>query len=174
MTMTGPRCSDTARASACPHNPVIVRHRARLAPSACETGLARTEVPTRTLTAGVGLVGMAGFEPTTFRSQSGRATNLRHIPCERSLSADPSPTTAARPGPDGPGSISGCPARRPRGCSSMVEPQSSKLATGVRFSSPAPTFPQFRDLRRLCQTPVGPLSQARRAITCHKRPEVPS
>src|SRR5690606_5665604 len=26
-------------------------------------------------------VGMAGFEPTTFRSQSGRATNLRHIPC---------------------------------------------------------------------------------------------
>jgi hypothetical protein len=26
------------------------------------------------------MVGMAGFEPTTFRSQSGRATNLRHIP----------------------------------------------------------------------------------------------
>lgn len=23
---------------------------------------------------------MAGFEPATFRSQSGRATNLRHIP----------------------------------------------------------------------------------------------
>ncbi len=27
------------------------------------------------------MVGMAGFEPTTFRSQSGRATNLRYIPC---------------------------------------------------------------------------------------------
>ena len=26
------------------------------------------------------LVGMTGFEPATFRSQSGRATNLRHIP----------------------------------------------------------------------------------------------
>ena len=26
------------------------------------------------------VVGMAGFEPTTFRSQSGRATKLRHIP----------------------------------------------------------------------------------------------
>src|SRR5699024_429725 len=26
------------------------------------------------------VVGMTGFEPATFRSQSGRATNLRHIP----------------------------------------------------------------------------------------------
>jgi hypothetical protein len=26
-------------------------------------------------------VGMTGFEPATFRSQSGRATKLRHIPC---------------------------------------------------------------------------------------------
>ena len=26
------------------------------------------------------MVGMTGFEPATFRSQSGRATNLRHIP----------------------------------------------------------------------------------------------
>ena len=31
-----------------------------------------------------------------------------------------------------------------RGRSSMVEPQSSKLATRVRFPSPAPTFPQVR------------------------------
>ncbi len=37
--------------------------------------------PPRPLAAiGGGVVGMAGFEPTTFRSQSGRATNLRHIP----------------------------------------------------------------------------------------------
>ncbi len=26
------------------------------------------------------VVGLAGFEPTTFRSQSGRATNLRYSP----------------------------------------------------------------------------------------------
>lgn len=29
------------------------------------------------------LVGVAGFEPTTFRSQSGRATKLRHTPSVR-------------------------------------------------------------------------------------------
>jgi hypothetical protein len=28
----------------------------------------------------VHVVGVAGFEPTTFRSQSGRATKLRHTP----------------------------------------------------------------------------------------------
>jgi hypothetical protein len=33
------------------------------------------------------MVGMAGFEPTTFRSQSGRATNLRHIPSSQTLAA---------------------------------------------------------------------------------------
>ncbi|ELS53225.1 hypothetical protein STVIR_5821 [Streptomyces viridochromogenes Tue57] len=27
------------------------------------------------------VVGVAGFEPTAFRSQSGRATKLRHTPC---------------------------------------------------------------------------------------------
>jgi hypothetical protein len=36
------------------------------------------------------VVGMAGFEPTTFRSQSGRATKLRHIPCgEKSTGRGP-------------------------------------------------------------------------------------
>src|SRR5690625_4693428 len=30
-------------------------------------------------------VGMTGFEPATFRSQSGRATKLRHIPAEPCL-----------------------------------------------------------------------------------------
>lgn len=29
------------------------------------------------------VVGVAGFEPTTFRSQSGRATKLRHTPSVR-------------------------------------------------------------------------------------------
>lgn len=29
------------------------------------------------------MVGVAGFEPTTFRSQSGRATKLRHTPSVR-------------------------------------------------------------------------------------------
>ncbi len=29
------------------------------------------------------LVGVAGFEPTAFRSQSGRATKLRHTPSVR-------------------------------------------------------------------------------------------
>jgi hypothetical protein len=32
---------------------------------------------------------MAGFEPTTFRSQSGRATNLRHIPSSQTLAPKP-------------------------------------------------------------------------------------
>jgi hypothetical protein len=34
----------------------------------------------------------------------------------------------------------------PRGRSSMVEPQSSKLATRVRFPSPAPESPQLSPL----------------------------
>ena len=70
------------------------------------------------------LVGLTGFEPATFRSQSGRATNLRHSPCT-CPAADPVPLT-------GPPEQGG-----PRGRSSMVEPQSSKLATRVRFPSSA-------------------------------------
>jgi hypothetical protein len=31
------------------------------------------------------MVGVAGFEPTTFRSQSGRATKLRHTPSVREV-----------------------------------------------------------------------------------------
>ncbi len=34
----------------------------------------------RAVTMIAGPVGVAGFEPTTFRSQSGRATKLRHTP----------------------------------------------------------------------------------------------
>src|SRR5690606_15639179 len=75
---------------------------------------------------GVDLVGVAGFEPTAFRSQSGRAAKLRHTPVTPmkstcTLGAAPRGVAAAR------------------GCSSMVELQPSKLAVRVRFPSPAPT-----------------------------------
>ncbi len=107
--------------------------------------------------AGPALVGMTGFEPATLRSQSGCATKLRHIP---------SPADARRCGgrrrPDresyGPpimnskaGSATVCdahgemaipPAPYARGCSSMVEPQSSKLITRVRFPSSPPRLPR--------------------------------
>src|SRR5689334_4914293 len=71
------------------------------------------------------LVGVAGFEPTAPRSQSECATKLRHTPAPSA-------------------SVDGCaPAYRyagaaARGCSSMAEPQPSKLAMRVRFPSPAP------------------------------------
>ncbi len=102
------------------------------------------------------LVGVAGFEPTTFRSQSGRATKLRHTPSVRHVEYMPPHSGAAqfRGTPPGhrhrPGNR--CATGRPgpllcgvpgstwrRGRSSMVEPQSSKLATRVRFPSPAPS-----------------------------------
>lgn len=38
--------------------------------------------------AGFPLVGVAGFEPTAFRSQSGRATKLRHTPLLNCLRAN--------------------------------------------------------------------------------------
>ncbi|CCB74463.1 protein of unknown function [Streptantibioticus cattleyicolor NRRL 8057 = DSM 46488] len=44
------------------------------------------------------LVGVAGFEPTTFRSQSGRATKLRHTPSVRHVAyMAPHTTTAIFP-----------------------------------------------------------------------------
>jgi hypothetical protein len=97
-------------------------------------------------------VGVAGFEPTAPRSQSECATKLRHTPWRRQVYAvGGRPCAAASPGRATRG-ISGSrtrerfstlgPARHPgaaaRGRSSMVEPQSSKLITRVRFSSPAP------------------------------------
>ncbi len=41
------------------------------------------------------MVGVAGFEPTTFRSQSGRATKLRHTPSVRHVGYMPTGRTAA-------------------------------------------------------------------------------
>lgn len=123
------------------------------------------------------LVGVAGFEPTTFRSQSGRATKLRHTPSVRHVGYMPIGPVAAtyssgrpRCAEDGPDPLrcTSCHGRvregpyepvcsrslrdRPRsplarGRSSMVEPQSSKLATRVRFPSPAPFSVQRPDAR---------------------------
>lgn len=41
------------------------------------------------------VVGVAGFEPTTFRSQSGRATKLRHTPSVRHVGYMPAGSAAA-------------------------------------------------------------------------------
>lgn len=43
----------------------------------------------------VTLVGVAGFEPTAFRSQSGRATKLRHTPSVRDVGYMPAGTASA-------------------------------------------------------------------------------
>ena len=48
------------------------------------------------------------------------------------------------PGPPSRYATDGAPNRASRGCSSMAEPQPSKLVMRVRFPSPAPTFPQLR------------------------------
>lgn len=51
------------------------------------------------------MVGVAGFEPTAFRSQSGRATKLRHTPSVRHVgymdgdSAAPPVSTGVHEGP---------------------------------------------------------------------------
>ncbi len=86
---------------------------------------------------------MAGFEPTTFRSQSGRATNLRHIPrswteCTRGGgAATPRGERVACPRATGP-----IDPEAPRGRSSMAEPLPSKQMVRVRFPSPAPHRPR--------------------------------
>src|ERR1044072_1284616 len=101
------------------------------------------------------MVGVAGFEPTPFRSQSARATKLRHTPSVRHVGYMAADAPAARYSTDGQGCAGKAPdplrcfpcrgpgdrTRATRGAcgrSSMVEPQSSKLATRVRFPSPAP------------------------------------
>ena len=103
------------------------------------------------------MVGVAGFEPTTFRSQSGRATKLRHTPSVRHvgyMAAGRVGCPLSVRGAGGPAEgvcgeghdpLRCFPCRGPVTCgaracgrSSMVEPQSSKLATRVRFPSPAP------------------------------------
>ncbi len=79
-------------------------------------------------------VGVTGFEPATLRSQSECATKLRYTPsATRGWCATTLAGTATLP------MQPGDPAARGR--SSMVEPQSSKLVTRVRFPSPALTQP---------------------------------
>src|SRR5690606_25137074 len=108
-------------------------------------------------------VGVAGFEPTAPRSQSECATKLRHTPWRGasvrvSRPAGPlTSTTRYEIHPHGrpagqtasalpartqdhrnPLRLTPAAAKRPRGRSSMVELQSSKLTVRVRFPSPAP------------------------------------
>jgi hypothetical protein len=102
------------------------------------------------------LVGVAGFEPTAFRSQSGRATKLRYTPSpvrrspgtpvpgsrtrRRGVPLSTEPAAGTRLRGRGTGSSPRIPGltRASRGCSSMVELQPSKLVMRVRFPSPAP------------------------------------
>ena len=100
-------------------------------------------------------VGLAGFEPTTPGTQSQCATKLRYSP-----PVDDGEKSSPRSHPPAPPSTQPTDPVRPanpvrygmaievtrppsaRGRSSMVEPQSSKLATRVRFPSPALLFPR--------------------------------
>jgi hypothetical protein len=103
------------------------------------------------------VVGVAGFEPTAPRSQSECATKLRYTPSylhgQPSVSGSRGRLAATFSCLSAIGYgvrvIRGTPVRGPelgcgrhqpviRGRSSMVESQSSKLATRVRFPSPAP------------------------------------
>ncbi len=115
---------------------------------------------------GAVVVGVPGLEPGAFRSQSGRATKLRHTPQHpRSRIRDArrlvrAPGYSRRPAPaecwrDGLGGTperlpcltkpEAAPRRAPArscGCSSMAELQPSKLVMRVRFPSPAPPLPR--------------------------------
>ena len=72
------------------------------------------------------LVGVAGFEPTAFRSQSGRATKLRHTPLVRHVEYMPPHMWAAGIPPatftGSTGYYAVCQNHRRCGRSSMVEP----------------------------------------------------
>ena len=106
------------------------------------------------------LVGMAGFEPAASCSQSRRANQAAPHPVEPAEAYPVGPVVGvphgqargrcplvghigcrARPGYlDGMKTVRyGVAAEPPRGRSSMVEPQPSKLVMRVRFPSPAPT-----------------------------------
>ncbi len=115
---------------------------------------------------GFAIVGMTGFEPATLCSQNRCATKLRHIPRRRqSNHRQGARCTSIRPfGANGMqvtcegfGRCEQCDSAHlrtiwrqarmstivvnaTRGCSSMVEPQSSKLMVRVRFPSSPPSF----------------------------------
>ncbi len=109
--------------------------------------------------------GGAGRLTAVASSASWTATRRRRRgPCAVTIPADPVPWCAVRPSVH----------RRPCGCSSMVEPQSSKLATRVRFSSPAPPPKPPRHLHERrggfsCSTP----SPGVRALRCARARSLP-
>ena len=104
-----------------------------------------TEGQLSALTGQAELVGLTGFEPATSSSQTKRATKLRHSPplsaSHQSGRSHKCPISKRRTAGIRltPRSASHYMAGTVRGRSSMVEPQSSKLTTRVRFSSPAPS-----------------------------------
>ena len=104
-------------------------------------------------------VGVTGFEPAAFRSQSGCATKLRYTPARGTTC--PEPVTAPLSRRRGRW-VSILSVRRaeppPGGRSLVVKPQSSKLMMRVRFSSPAPL--------RAC---LGPDDPDRRHFPRHHR-----
>src|SRR5690606_17839891 len=108
-------------------------------------------------------VGVTGFEPATRRSHSECATKLRYTPfatrgrCATTLAG--TATLSMQPGD---------PAARGR--SSMVEPQSSKLVTRVRFPSPALTGPRGSRPRRTS----GPFSSPALIAHPHRLPHRPA
>ena len=99
------------------------------------------------------MVGVTGFEPATLCSQSRCATKLRHIPDCFILALCRQKGTSTR------AHVALTPSilqigelcfkvekRFARGCSSMVEPQSSKLIVRVRF----PSSPRFKSRDTVC------------------------
>ena len=115
------------------------------------------------------LVGVAGFEPTAPRSQSGCATKLRHTPAP-SASVDGYAAGYRYAGP------------ATRGCSSMAEPQPSKLAMPVRSRSPALrspcrsgglSFPSARSPHLLSGVPVPDPCQMARVSRSRTRSAAP-
>jgi hypothetical protein len=100
------------------------------------------------------LVGMTGFEPATLRSQSECATKLRHIPVAP-VAGTPDTAYRGTLGCLRAGSVRGV-----RGCSSMAEPQPSKLVMRVRFPSPAPRM-KAQVTRRVCGPGLSSLGACR-------------
>ncbi len=151
-----PRQSATLLSHCLPREPTVSPSRVRDV---------KTKKAARTLSpSGFTIVGMTGFEPATLCSQNRCATKLRHIPRRRQSNHRQGPgctsirlagTNGMQLTDAGRSRVGQCdpahlrsiwrPARKStivvnatRGCSSMVEPQSSKLMVRVRFPSSPP------------------------------------
>ena len=158
-----PRQSATLLSHCLPHAPTVSSGGSGVSPR--QVRGVNTKKATRTLSpSGFTIVGMTGFEPATLCSQNRCATKLRHIPRRRQsnhrqggrcTSIRPDGVNGMQLTAVGHGRVERCdPAHlqsiwRPvrmstivvnatRGCSSMVEPQSSKLMVRVRFPSSPP------------------------------------